>query len=146
MASMSNYLENKLVDFLFRNQPFTAPSTLYFALCTSIPLDSSTGSSISEVSGGNYSRQSLSCSSTNFLSTQGNTNIPSSGSGGTTSNNAAISWNGVTWTATITAIAVCDASSGGNLLWYSTLSSSKTINSGDSVSFAIGDLIIQIDN
>lgn len=143
---MSNYLENKLIDFLLRGQSFTAPSTLYFALCTTTPTDASTGGTITEVSGGNYSRQSLACSATNFLSTQGNTSTPSSGTNGTSSNNATISWNSVTWTATITSIAICDASSGGNMLWYSALSSSKTINSGDSVSFAVGDLTIQLDN
>lgn len=146
MASMSNYLENKLIDLLLRGQSFTPPSTLYFALCTTTPTDTSTGSTISEVSGGNYSRQSLTCSTTSFLSTQGNTSTPSSGTGGTSSNNATISWNAVTWTATITSIAICDASSGGNMLWYAALSSNKTINSGDSLSFAVGDLIIQIDN
>ena len=146
MASMSSYLENKLIDFLLRGQSFTAPSTLFFALCTSTPTDASTGSDISEVSGGNYSRQSLNCSATNFLSTQGNTSTPSSGANGTTSNNAIVSWNSVTWSGTITSIAICDASSGGNVLWYSALNSSKTISSGDSVSIAVGDLSIQIDN
>jgi hypothetical protein len=145
MASMSNYLENKLIDFLLRGQSFTAPTTVYFALCTSTPTDASTGSTISEVSGGNYSRQSLTCNATNFLSTQGNTSTPSSGTNGTTSNNSTIAWSSVTWTATITAVAICDASSGGNLLWYAALGSSKTINSSDSVSFAVGDLTLQID-
>lgn len=142
---MSNYLENKLIDFLLRGQSFTAPTTVYFALCTSTPTDASTGSTISEVSGGNYSRQSLTCNATNFLSTQGNTSTPSSGTNGTTSNNSTIAWSSVTWTATITAVAICDASSGGNLLWYAALGSSKTINSSDSVSFAVGDLTLQID-
>lgn len=146
MANMSNYLENKLIDFLLRGQSFTAPSTIYFALCTANPTDASTGSTITEASGGNYARQSLACTASNFLSTQGNTSTPSNGTNGTTSNNTTIAWSNVTWSGTITAIALCDASSGGNLLWYATLSSSKIINSGDSVSFAIGDLLLQIDN
>lgn len=146
MANMSNYLENKLIDFTLRGQAFTAPTTLYFALCTATPTDASTGSTITEITGGNYSRQSLACNATNFLSTQGDTATPSNGTSGTSSNNATIAWNSVTWTGTINSVAICDASSGGNMLWYAALTSTKTINSGDSVSFAVGDLSIQIDN
>jgi hypothetical protein len=37
MAAMSNYLENKLVDFIFRGQTFSAPSSLWCALFVSTP-------------------------------------------------------------------------------------------------------------
>lgn len=146
MANMSNYLENKLIDFLFRGTSFSPPATLYVALCTSTPTDSNTGSTISEISGGNYSRQSITSNTTNWSTTQGDTTATSSGTGGTTTNQAVVSWNSVTWTGTITSVAICDASSGGNLLWWGTLTSSKTVASGDSVSFAVNDLSIQIDN
>lgn len=146
MANMSNYLENQLVDFLFRGGSFTPPATLYFALCTSTPSESSTGSTISEISGGNYSRQSLAASSSNWYSTQADTTATSSGTNGTTSNAVSIAWNSVTWTGTVTSVAICDASSGGNMLFYSALNSNKTLASGDSISFAVSGLSIQIDN
>lgn len=34
MASMSDYLENKLTDFLYRGQAFVPPTSLYFGLLT----------------------------------------------------------------------------------------------------------------
>lgn len=146
MANMSNYLENKLIDFLFRGAAFSPPATLYIALCTATPTDSNTGSTISEITGGNYSRQALTSNTTNWSTTQGDTSATSTGTGGTTTNQSVVAWNSVTWTGTVAAVAICDASSGGNLLWWGVLTSSKTVASGDSVSFAANDLSIQIDN
>ena len=146
MANMSNYLENKLVDFLFRGGSYSPPATLYFALCTSTPSDASTGSTISEVSGGNYTRQSLTATSGNWYSTQADNTGTSTGTNGTTSNAVSIAWNSVTWTGTVTSIAICDAASAGNMLFYSALNSSKTLASGDSISFAVSGLSIQLDN
>jgi hypothetical protein len=37
MAAMTDYLENKLVDWLLRGQSFTPPATLYVALFTVAP-------------------------------------------------------------------------------------------------------------
>lgn len=146
MANMSNYLENKLVDFLFRGVSYSPPSTLYVALCTAGPSDSSTGSSITEVSGGNYARQSLSSNTTNWYTTNGDNASTSSGTNGTTGNAVTISWNSVTWSATVTDVAICDALTGGNVLFYGTLSASKAVASGDSISFAANSLTLQIDN
>lgn len=146
MAGMSNYLENKLIDFLLRGQSFTPPTTLYIALCTATPTDTDTGSTLTEVSGGNYSRQSLASNTINWYTTNGNNVSASSGTTGTTGNAVTINWNAVTWSGTVTAIAVCDAASGGNMLFYTALEASKTVASGDSVSFATNSLTVQIDN
>lgn len=146
MANMSNYLENKLIDFLFRGVSFSAPSTLYVALCTATVTDSSTGSTITEVSGGNYARVSITSNTTNWYTTNGDTAATSSGTGGTTGNANTIAWNSVTWSATVTDVAICDAASGGNVLFYGTLSASKAVASGDSISFAANSLTLQIDN
>lgn len=146
MASMSNYLENKLVDFLFRGVSYTPPTTLYIALCTAAPTDASTGSTLTEVSGGNYSRQAFASNATNWFTTNGDNVATSSGTNGTTGNSVAILWASVTWSATVTDVAICDALTGGNVLFYSTLASSKTIAPTDSLSFAINSLTIQIDN
>lgn len=146
MANMSNYLENKLIDFLFRGVSYTPPATLYVALCTAAPTDVSTGSTISEISGGNYARQSLASNTTNWYTTNSDNSATSSGTGGTTSNSVQLNWSAVTWTGTVTDVAICDALTGGNVLFYATLASSKTVASGDSISFGINSLSIQIDN
>mgnify|MGYP000656172872 FL=1 len=68
MSAMSNYLENKLVDHIFRGVSFTAPAALHVALFTAAPSDSGGGT---EVSGGSYARAALSPSTTNWASTGG---------------------------------------------------------------------------
>lgn len=146
MSNMSNYLENKLIDFLLRGASFSAPSSLYIALCTAAPTDASTGSTITEVSGGNYARQSFASNTTNWSTTDGNNNATSAGTNGTSTNSVVISWSGATWTGTVTHIAVCDSLTGGNVLFYSSISPSVSVLSGDSISFAVGSLTIQIDN
>lgn len=69
MAALSDYLESGLLSHLFKNDPFTRPSTIAIALTSGVPLDSDTGSSILELPSGvergssfvptNYSRINL---------------------------------------------------------------------------------------
>lgn len=145
-TSMADYLENKLIDWLLRAQAFTAPATVYVGLGTAACSDSSFGT---EVSGGSYARVSVSSSLANWAGTQsaGSTAV-SSGTGGTTSNNNAITFPAPTanW-GSVTHFFVGDASSGGNLLFCAALTQAKTINNGDAApSFAAAALTIQIDN
>lgn len=144
-TSLSDYLENKLVDWLIRGQAFTPPTTLYIGLHTAACSDSSTGT---EVTGGSYARASLTATMANWAGTQSaGSTVASSGTGGTTSNNAAINFAtpSAGW-GLVTHFTVFDALSAGNMLICQALTTSKTINSGDTVSFAIASLTIQIDN
>ena len=138
---MSDYLENKMVDQLFRGQTAPTTSTLYIALLTAAPSDSGGGT---EVSGGAYSRVAVTSSLANWAGTQGaGTTTASSGTSGNTSNNIAITFPTPTATwGTATHFGIYDASSGGNLLFYGTLTIAKTINASDTVTFPIGSLSI----
>jgi hypothetical protein len=145
-GAMSDYLENKLVDTLLRGQSFTMPTTVYVALATSSGSDSACGT---EVSGGSYARVSVSSSLANWAGTQSSgSTTASSGTGGTTSNNGAITFPSPTanW-GTVVEWCVFDASTSGNLLFRAALTVNKTINNGDAApSFAAGALTFQIDN
>jgi hypothetical protein len=147
MASMSDYLENKIIDWLFRGVAFTPPTGLYVALFTTN--DNDANSSAVEVSGGSYARVNLAPSTTNWAATNGATTTtnPSSGTGGTTSNNAAITFPTPTgnW-GTITGVGIFDASTSGNLLFYGALTASQVVNTGNPFSFPISALSNQIDN
>lgn len=137
----SDYLENKIIDLLFRAQAFAAPATLYFALFTVAPSDSGGGT---EVTGGGYARVAVTTALTAFKSTQ-NDNLASTGTGGQTSNTNAITFPAPTanW-GTIVAIGVFDAATAGNLLVHSALSVNKTVNNGDAApSFAAGAFTYQ---
>jgi len=145
MAALSDYLENKFVDHLLRGQAFTGPATTYIALFTAAPSDSGGGT---EVSGGSYARVAVTSSLANWAGTQGvGTTAASSGTSGTTSNNAAITFPTATssW-GTVVAVGVYDALTGGNLLFYSALTASQTVGSGATMSFAAGQLSLQLDN
>lgn len=148
MAGMSDYLENKLVDFLFRGQSLSNP-TIYVALFTAAPSDSGGGT---EVSGGSYARVKAAAGAGQALADWAGTQsagstTASSGTGGQTSNNAAVTFPAPTanW-GTITHFAIFDASTSGNLLFWAALTTSKTVNNGDAApSFAIGALTVTLD-
>lgn len=146
MAAMSNYLENKIVDWLLRAQAFTPPATVYVALFTAAPTDAGGGT---EVSGGSYARVAVTSSLTAWAGTQGNaTTVASSGTNGTTSNNAAINFPTPTanW-GSIVAMGVFDAATAGNLLFFGSLTNAKTVNNGDAApSFPAAALTCQVDN
>jgi len=44
MGSFSDFLENELLDHVFKTGAYTAPTNIYVALCTSTPDDADTGS------------------------------------------------------------------------------------------------------
>ena len=124
----SDYLERKILDHALGTTTFTKPTTVYVALFTTNPVDAGSGT---EVTGGSYARQSVTFAS-------------ASTSSGTTT---AVSNAGVTFTnlptATITHMALYDASTSGNLLYYGALTASKSVTSGDNFTINSGQLSIE---
>ena len=147
MAALSDYLENKVIDWLLRGQAYTPPSTVYVALFTVADNDAGTGRT--EVSGGSYARVAVASSLTNWAGTQSAAStVASTGSSATTTNNNTVTFPAPTaaW-GSVVAMGVFDAASGGNELFYTTLAQAKTINSGDAApSFAPGTLSFVLDN
>ena len=141
--NMSNYLENKLIDHLFRTSPYNKPATLAVALYTVAPTDAGGGT---EVTGGSYARALLPPLNTNWNATQGGTSGDSTGTSGETENAVAITFPTPTagW-GTVVAVGIFDAASGGNLLLFGTLDIPKVINNGDSVTFQPGTLSITLN-
>ena len=125
--SFSNYLETEMLDHVFGGNAYTAPSTLYLSLHTANPDEDGSGA---EVSGGGYARQSMAMTV----------------SGNTASNDSAVEFPTATANyGTVTHVGVYDASSSGNLLCYASLTSSKTIETGDVFRVPAGDLDITLD-
>lgn len=127
MAEMSNYLEDALINATLRNTTYTSPATVYVGLYTSDPGEGNTGT---EVSGTSYARQAATFGAP---------------SNGTSTNSAAIEFPqaGGSW-GTVTHIGILDASSSGNLLYYTALDASKTIATGDVFRIAIGSLSVTL--
>ena len=125
--SFSNYLETEILDHVFGGNAYAAPSTLYLALFTTDNTDTGGGT---EVSGGAYARQTVAFTV----------------SGNTASNSADVEFPTATANyGTVVAVAVMDASTGGNQLAYAGLSSDKTIETGDVFRVPAGDLDITLD-
>ena len=125
-GNLSNYLELKLLDHFLGTTTYTKPATVYLALYTVAPTDSTSGT---EVTGGSYARKVVTF------------NAAASGS---TTNVANVDFTGMP-TSTVVAIAVCDALTTGNILVYGSLSANKTTVAGDTLRVSAGDLSISID-
>ena len=131
-GSFSDYLELELLDHLFKKGTYTTPTNIYVALCTSTVVDSDTGSSVTgEVSGGAYAR--VTC------------NTWDAASAGATENTGAVTFAQATaaW-GTITHFALCDHSTGGNMLAHGALDTAKSVASGDTAKFATGDIDVEL--
>lgn len=145
-ADLSNYAENKIVDALLRGQTLGAPATGYWALGTDTCTDAGPGT---EVSGGSYARVSVAASLANWAGTQSaGSTLASSGTTGTTSNNAAITFPQSTaaW-GNLQSVWLMDASSAGNRWICINLTTPFNVSAaGVTVSFPAGSLTFQIDN
>jgi len=145
MAAMSDYLENKTIDQVFRGQAYAFPATLYVGLYSAAPSEVGGGT---ELTGNNYARTAVAASLPNWAGTQAAaSSTTSTGTTGTTSNNVAITFPtpSAFW-GQVNAFGIFDSASGGNLMFYGVLSIAKTINQGDTVTFPAASLSIQIDN
>ena len=126
--SFSNFLELEVLDHVFRNSAYTAPSTIYVALFTSAPNDAGGGT---EVSGNGYARQSMAfgTAASGSISNSGSVEFPT----------ATADYG------TVVAMGLFDASSGGNLLAYGSLTSNKTVSNGDVFRFNASSVTISLD-
>lgn len=125
----TNYLENKVLDHTLGITSYSTPTT-YLALFTAAPGEAGGGT---EVSGGSYARVALSgklaAAVNGAVVSSLDINFPAATAG----------WG------TVTHFAVMDASSGGNMLHYGTLTSSKTVTTDDVLSFLAGQLTFTED-
>ena len=129
MAGFSDYLEGKVLDHVFGGTAYTAPATLYVALYTVAPDDTGGGT---EVTGGSYVRQ------TGAFTVSGTSPT-------TATNAAAVEYPTATDNyGTVVAVGILDALTGGNLLAYANLDTSKPVTTGDVFRFDAGDLDITL--
>lgn len=125
--SFTNTFETTVLQWAFTTGAVTRPTAWYVALFTVAPGETGGGT---EVSGGSYARMAAGLTV----------------SGDTATNAAAIEWAAATasW-GTVVAAAIMDASTAGNMLAYGTLTTSKTIATGDVFRIPAGDLDITLN-
>jgi hypothetical protein len=130
MGSFADYLEDELLDHVFGKGSYTPP-TIYVALSTADPTDDASG--LSEPSGGSYARLETAASDWNTSSS------------GTIDNANSLEFTTATgsW-GTISHFALYDASSGGNMLAHGSVTTPKSISSGETARFAAGELDVSL--
>jgi hypothetical protein len=142
-AAASNYLEGKILDQMLRGTAYTWPTTLYFALLT----DSNTASqrraaTVTEVSTGtwtNYARTAVTANTSTFAAAAGDPRTSTNSAAAVAFGTAATSGN-----VTVTALAIYDASTAGNLLYWCDLTSSQIVANGNVVSIATSAVSISL--
>ena len=136
----TNYLERRLLHFIFKNNSlsFSSPgNSIYVGLATAVSA-AETGS-LTEADFTNYARQQVAASGwttigadstdTQTASNANNIDFPASGGGGDD---------------TITHVFIADAASSGNILFVGALDANKTIASGDIFRINAGNLSIEL--
>lgn len=132
-GTFADNARNGLLDLAFGGQAYSRPSSVYAALFTAPPSYTGGGT---EVSGGSYVRKTIANNATNFPAA----------AAGSKANGTAIAF--VTPTAdwgSVTDFALFDSGSGGNLLYFKQLTSTRTVLSGQTFSVAVGALTVTLD-
>ena len=133
--AVTYYQSNKLLDYNFGATAYSNPATLYVGLSTTTISDNGTGAT--EPSGGSYARVAVTNNKTNF-------GVAASGSlvnaVDFTFVESTASWG------TITYVAIYDASTAGNMLYFQPLSTSRAVPINTIVSFPASYLTIQFVN
>ena len=136
MSAASNYLENKVLDHVLTATTYTAPAARYLALFTNTSTNAATnleaGTLTDEVSTSSsaYIRKAVTFAAA---------------SSGTSATNATVTFDAATanW-GTITHIAIMDAVSSGNVLFYGAVTTAKTIETGDTFQVSSGNLTVSL--
>lgn len=133
-ASFSDYAENKVLDHINGKTSFTMPATPFLALCTSVPTDASTGTTIVEANYTGYARKAVAGSDWNAAS-----------AGSATSANSLAFAACTLGSSTIIGWAYCDAATVGNMLYWGTCTSTVISVTQTPATIAAGALADSLD-
>ena len=133
-GDIGTFLANEMLDHILDGASFTQPAAAYLALYTTMPNAADAGGV--EVIGGAYAR--LSC----FGTTEWNV---TSGTGGNTANTLikAFTAASANW-GTVVGMGIKTASTAGSLMFFKTLTASKTVYSGDTFRFSAGAITLTL--
>jgi hypothetical protein len=132
MSAASNYLENKILDHVLTATAYTQPSR-FLALYTDNPGEAGSHANEVSTSGTAYARQAVTFAAA---------------SSGSSATNATVTFPTATANfGTITHVAVVDSDveGSGNVLFYGAVTTSKTIETGDTFQVSSGNLTISLD-
>ncbi len=134
MASFSDYWENAVLDATFGDPDVTITAPVYLALCTTVPTDASTGSTIVEATYTGYARKSIAAA-----------DMSAAASGSKTNSNAITFAACTSGSSTIIGWALCDAATVGNVLCWGTCTSTVISVTQTPATVAAGALVVTLD-
>ena len=129
-GSKTTAFSNSLLAYLFRNTSLGLGGSLYVALYTVTPGDAGAGT---EVSGGSYARVAVPRSTSDWTVPSGGNIAPANP---VNFPQASAPWG------TVVAMAILDAASGGNMLYWGDLTASKAVDTGDTPYFSAANLTV----
>ncbi len=138
MSQASDYLENKLLDHVLRNTAYTSPTTVYVGLFLN-----TSGNALTNLEAGTLTDEVP--NSNSYARVAATFSAASSGSITTSGNITFAAANGGDF-GTITHIAILDGNThgSGNVLFYGALTTSKTIQDGDTFQITTGNLTVTL--
>lgn len=126
MSAASNYLETQLFNLIFRGTAFTPPAKTWIALHTADPTETGSAGEVSTATWPSYLRQDAAKGGAQADAWT----VPSDGAGKNALQLLYAMYDGAA-PLTVTHFSVWDGQTGGNMLVYAPLASSRTINNGD---------------
>lgn len=130
MSAASDFTENLALNWILTSGAAVRPTNRFVGLYTAAT-GLEANAPTAEVTGGAYARQAATFATA---------------TAGSSSNSATVTFPVATanW-GTVTHVAVTDAATGGNVLFWGPVTSAKTIETGDTFQIASGNLTITLD-
>jgi hypothetical protein len=126
MSSFTDYLEDAVLNYVFRNTGTPTSTSVYLGLFTAAPTDAGGGA---EVSGSGYARQ---------------VTVFDAAASGAITNTAAESFTASGGSfGTVVAVGIFDAVTAGNLIAWDDITSA-VVGDGTTLNFAIGDIDVSL--
>lgn len=140
MGAFSNYLESGMLNHIFKQVPYVAPSSLYIGLNKSFIVNDLESGITDEPTIGSYARQQYISSGNRWA------NPYELNSSMATYNNYPIEFPLATAAiGQVSGIFISDSPTSGNILFFAGLSSSRNIREGDQFVIPSGSLKITLD-
>lgn len=127
-GNITDTAENLLLDHVLGTTSFTPTAPIKVALITTAT-PSTDAAAGSEVTGGSYARQTLTCGAA---------------SAGATSNSGTLTWTNMP-ACTVGGVEIYDSNATPKRLWWGPLAANKVVNAGDTFQLTAGSLTLALD-
>jgi hypothetical protein len=135
MSSASNYLENKVLDHTLKVAAYTQPASLWLALFDNASTQTAANLEANvitdEIGEASYARKAITFSAASSGVSESAATV--------TFDTALTNWG------TITHVAIMDAQTSGNVLYWGEATAAKVIETGDIYQISAGNLTVSLD-